>query len=257
MFYASAAKGFRPGGAQAQLSPVACAADFARLGITETPPTFNSDSLWSYEAGLKTRLLDNRLQFDGSAYLIEWKDIQQPVTIPSCSGNFTGNLGSVTSRGFDIAAQFRPVSALTLGVAVGYVKADYDETVYAVPPAVIRREGSRINVRPFSMTASAEYEFTLRGMDAYTRADFQYGARGPEFTPGDNGYDPLANRLVPLENLILRAGVRRGGVDLSVFADNATNAHPVTFNRGNANNGIFTAVPTRPRVVGISASYRY
>lgn len=253
MFYASAAKGFRPGGAQAQLSRVACAADLAVLGIAETPPTYNSDSLWSYEAGAKARLFDDRLQLDGSGFYIKWKNIQQNVFARACSGSFTANLGTVTSQGFDVSMQMRPTTGLTLGLAVGYVKADYDDVVFSVPPAVLRAKGSRLNVRPVSVAASAQYDFTVGRFENYARVDYQYGSRGPEYNPADFGYDPLIARLAPANNLILRVGTRFSNLDVSVFADNATNASPVNYSRINAT---FTGVAPRPRVIGITATYR-
>jgi outer membrane receptor for monomeric catechols len=55
MLYASASKGFRPAGAQPSTLPERCASDLTALGLTTStvPTSFESDSLWSYEAGTK------------------------------------------------------------------------------------------------------------------------------------------------------------------------------------------------------------
>jgi iron complex outermembrane recepter protein len=63
--YATAAKGFRPGGGNQTVptSPatqegVACAASLAALGQTATPTTYAPDTVWSYEVGEKARLFN-------------------------------------------------------------------------------------------------------------------------------------------------------------------------------------------------------
>jgi iron complex outermembrane receptor protein len=257
MVYASAAKGFRPGGAQAQLSPVACAADFTALGITATPGAFNSDSLWSYEGGSKMRLFGNKLQIDASGFYVKWKNIQQPTFFRSCSGSFIANTGTVTSRGLDVATQLKVVDGLVLGLSIGYTKATFDDTVYSVAPAIIKTKGSRINVPPFQFVASGQYDFIVANRRIYTRFDFQHSAQGPGFNPTDFGYDPQVDRIAMVNNLTLRVGAKLGTLDLSVFADNVLNAHPVTYTRSSATSGLFSAIAPRPRVIGATAAYRY
>ena len=60
MVYTTAAKGYRIGGANESLAGnVSCQGDLANLGISDVPQTYNSDSVWSYELGSKSRLLNN------------------------------------------------------------------------------------------------------------------------------------------------------------------------------------------------------
>ncbi|MGO9328312.1 MAG: TonB-dependent receptor [Steroidobacteraceae bacterium] len=61
LYYASAAKGFRPGGVNTEL-PTACTSSLP----APIPTTFNSDSLWQYEIGTKQTLADHRLQVNAS-----------------------------------------------------------------------------------------------------------------------------------------------------------------------------------------------
>jgi outer membrane receptor protein involved in Fe transport len=98
LIYGSVSKGFRPGGYNPQVgSP--CGPELASLGYPGgRPKLYNSDSVWSYELGLKTRVADGRLGIQGSAYQIDWKNIQQSVALNSCGFQFTGNLGNARSR---------------------------------------------------------------------------------------------------------------------------------------------------------------
>lgn len=51
----------------------ACAADLAGLGLDTPPTSFDSDSLWNYEAGARTRWAGGRLTVNGANYYIDWR----------------------------------------------------------------------------------------------------------------------------------------------------------------------------------------
>jgi hypothetical protein len=71
--------------------------------------------------------------------------------------------------------------------------------------------------------------------------------------------------LPQINNLQLRAGVRWNGFDLSIFGNNLTNQHPLLFESRDIPPNLPTSAPdnlyfgrtTRPRTVGITATYRY
>ncbi|MCI4644130.1 MAG: TonB-dependent receptor, partial [Hyphomonadaceae bacterium] len=68
MIYATASKGFRIGGVNS-FSNALCAADLAALGLTaEQVQTYDSDSLWSYELGAKTRFPGQRMTINAAAF---------------------------------------------------------------------------------------------------------------------------------------------------------------------------------------------
>ena len=134
MFYLSAAKGYRVGGVNVGVGTI-CNGDLASIGVPlgpdgnrHVPGTYSSDSLWSYEIGGKNTFLDHRLQINTSLFLINWKNIQQNVYLPSCGEQFTANLGQVQSRGGDIDVQYRPIDPLTLGLTVAYTDARFTKS---------------------------------------------------------------------------------------------------------------------------------
>lgn len=260
LFYATVAKGYRPGGAQAQLSRIACATDLAALGLTDTPATFNSDSLWSYEIGAKNRLFGNLVQIEASAYLIKWKNIQQRVSFTSCGGLFVTNQGSATSKGFDLSVTVRPAQGLTLGVGLGINKATFDQTV-TQGPRLLRSEGEDLPVRPLTFTLNGEYQLpTMGGVDPYIRGDYQYLKAAPDRNPLVFGYDAglPASPLAAVNNLRLRVGVRSQKIDFALFADNVLNDAPLNWTRiAGASSTILTSQAERPRTFGMFASYRY
>ncbi|MBL8268573.1 TonB-dependent receptor domain-containing protein, partial [Steroidobacter sp.] len=95
--YTQAAKGFRTGGPNLTASTL--------LGI---PSTYEPDSLWNYELGLKSYWLDRRLAVNAATYYIDWQDLQ--LSLVNSGVSFTGNAGAAKSYGVEIEAVWRMAS---------------------------------------------------------------------------------------------------------------------------------------------------
>jgi iron complex outermembrane recepter protein len=68
LLYVTYAEGQRPGGINPPAPPVQCAADFATLGVTSTPSTYQHDTVKSTEVGGKFRLFNGQAQINASAF---------------------------------------------------------------------------------------------------------------------------------------------------------------------------------------------
>ena len=69
--------------------------------------------------------------------------------------------------------------------------------------------------------------------------------------------DSTYTGLPQTRNLSLRAGLRWSGFDLSLFAQNLTNAHPLlSHTRDTTTSDLFYQHTIRPRTIGITATYR-
>lgn len=256
LLYASAAKGFRPGASQPENNSPRCVPDLDTLGLERTPTSYDSDTLWSYEIGAKKRIGSVNIQASG--YLIHWDDIQQRIVLPTCGQAFIVNQGSVTSRGFDLAISAQVTDRLWLSGTLGYTKADFDETVYSVPPVVVRAAGSQLPVVPFSATASAQYDFPLSDRsDAYIRADLQYLEESPRGDPENFGYDPLVDPIPESTNVDLRLGWQDSSFDISLFATNLFNQKPLQYFRVARTSELFRAQAPRPRTIGLNVTFRH
>src|SRR6202041_1655599 len=119
LYYATYAKGFRPGGTNNPVPQAACAPDFASFGITQSPPTFGSDTVNSFEVGAKNNF-DNRVKIASSIYYIRWNNIQQTVIPPICQISFIDNLGQAVAKGADIQAEVAMAEGLTMELSAGY-----------------------------------------------------------------------------------------------------------------------------------------
>jgi iron complex outermembrane recepter protein len=265
LLYASASKGYRVGGINANLGAL-CSASLSELGLASDPSRYHSDSLWSYEVGAKNTLLDGRLQVDSSAFYIDWKNIQQNVVLLSCGLAFTSNLGSATSKGLDLDLQFKPVQGLLLGLQGSYTRARYTKTVYAGAPGAgspVVTSGDVLAAVPWKLSASVEYEFPeLPAMRPYVRADDQFSGTQSGLTPYQNpnngASDPTIPPLTSNNDLSLRAGLRWNGFDVSFFANNVLNSLPVLVTGHDTGDSLLYYQHTwRPRTVGVTGTYRF
>ena len=124
LYYLTYAKGFRPGGGNNPVPYASCAGDFQTFGIPGAPPTYNSDTVDSYEAGAKNNF-NNRFRLASSVYYIKWHNIQQTVVPPVCQISFISNLGEATAKGLDVQADIAITNDLTMDLTAGYTDARY------------------------------------------------------------------------------------------------------------------------------------
>ena len=252
LFYLTVAKGFRSGGTYA---PV--------LGCGYDPLPYASDSLWSYEVGAKTFLLQGRLNLDTSVFHIRW-DNDQPPPGYDCVPNNYRPISSSVSDGFNLAARVFPSDRIRLGLAVGYLDAHYSETV-ELGRDVIIEDGDALGTpplvpSPWSITASVEYDFSA-GSDATVtlRAEDVYHSEnpGPFHTrhPASPFYVP-ESRGNPATNVLnLRATLHHHSFDTALFVSNALDTQPILL--PSPGDPWTRAATFRPRSVGVSATWHY
>lgn len=288
MVYVNAAKGFRAGGVNVPLNPQVCSAGLALFGLTvnDIPTQYGPDVVWSYEAGGKFRLMDNRLQLNAAVFQIDWQDIQVTTSAQGCGQNWNQNGGTARSRGFDLQVDYRPVRALTLNAALGYTDAKYSEPVLGprplsgAPPAVTFNEGDPVGVPKWQVNVGARFDFDVGNLRSYIRADYQFQGEytdGPSF--GTGNYNPFTRYKDATDQVNVRAGVNLGAVEVNVFANNLLDSRDEVStgptSGGNGQTGCNAALGgegctvytlfspfvqqqyQRPRSVGVQANYRF
>jgi outer membrane receptor protein involved in Fe transport len=278
MLYATAAKGFRPGGASLRVphicdSGTAQTPGLVQLGYVDAngnpaqPTTYQSDSLWSYELGSKSRLLGGRLVLDASAYEIKWANIQATITVPICGSRFVDNLANATSKGFDLGFRFNATERLGFDGAVGYIKASFDQDATSPNGSkVLYNGGSSVpnTGPPWMLSLSGDYTLPLMARyRGYARADFTYSAEWRRFgvtDPGTASYDPRQKPTPAYSVLNLRLGTQFDAFDVSLFVKNLTNANPnLLLFGGDTSNGPASdwyGVAVQPRSIGLTMTWR-
>jgi outer membrane receptor protein involved in Fe transport len=236
LVYLTASKGFRAGGINPLPSVGICgnALNVYGLSPTDLPQTYGSDSVWSYEAGAKFRVLENRVQLNGSVYRIDWKNPQ--VTLSpgfQCGLVSTYNADTARSQGFEVEAQARLFRSLTLNAAVGYNDAKFTSTTIGVvgratptngfvqSNLVIAQDGQKMPIAPWTVNVGGRYDVDLSSnMRGYLRADWRWAKSYDQFQYGIGTFNPDVNRIPSIQNTNVRLGVEYGDFDINLFINN-------------------------------------
>jgi outer membrane receptor protein involved in Fe transport len=143
--YARYATGYRPGG------PNYLVLDPA-TGLPGAPATFDSDSLDSYELGLKAETSDRRFGIDAAVYYIDWKDIQLLTGVAGVTTYVNG--GGAEIKGAELTLTARPVQGFVGSAAFAYNDGQLSDDA----PALGASKGDRLpNVPRYTATLSADY----------------------------------------------------------------------------------------------------
>lgn len=278
MVYASAGKGFREGGVNTQL-PTSCAQSALNAGYANgAPTTYAPDTLWSYEAGAKLRLFDNRMQLNTSAFYIDWSGIQFKVSLPGCTIPFVTNAAKAVSKGFDVQSTVIVVGGLTADFSAAYTDAYYSQQVDAPGTKnVLINEGNTLPTPNWTASVGGQYTRDFSGYSLYLRGDYEW--KNDYFNgtgPGTTSYNPDTYHIPTTRFVNARLGAIFGGWDVSMFAKNLTNSQDVLgylgINLGRYGcsaatgaacttyadyNPAIRAFTYRPRELGVTATYRF
>ena len=119
MFYGSWSKGYKTGGWTTRYT---------------TPQTtvanYDPEKATTWEVGVKSTLIDRRLQVNAAAFTTEYSDIQlnyQVGTSPTIA-----NVGDARIRGFEVEVVAVPFDALTINASIGHLDATYSRLDPAV-----------------------------------------------------------------------------------------------------------------------------
>lgn len=251
--YATASKGYRIGGVNGNISESLCGPEVEALGIDRTKTaTYDSDTLWSYEAGIKTKLADNRVSLNISGYYIKWSDIIQQIRL-ACGFQFKVNTGAAEIKGFEVELMAMPIDGLTFTFSLGH--SDAKITDPGAASAIVSAGDPIQGVPNWTVSSSAEYIFPLaNSMDGFLRADYNYYGRSFSTNNGEQRKRPSWNVLN------LRVGVIRDDWEITLFVNNVTNEHAnLADSRSIAAEtpGRQRLVTNRPRTIGVDVRTRF
>ncbi len=257
--YARVAKGFRPGGPNV-IAPTA---------PPEVPRTYHSDSVISWEAGVKAQTPDHLFSIDASAFHITWKNIQlfttvivvDPVTGQQIPFGVNINGSSAKSDGVELTATARPAPGLDLSVNGAYTNA---RLTADTPPEVGGFKGDELPFTPkLSVAANVDYHWRL---SAGVRAHLGGSLRHLSGQTGNYDFaffeaNGRQRHVRPYNVIDLDAGVDFGRFDLEAYVKNLGNSHGVTSIEGTTTpifpNGAIGTGIIRPRTVGVSLGFNY
>jgi len=181
LLYGSITKGFKSGGTN-------YAAD--RPGNLD----FGPESLWAYEAGIKSDFLDRRLRVNVAGFWYDYRDLQvQSLLSPGVTT--ISNAATARVKGLEIETTARPLRHVTLTANYSLLNSRYRHFEQASVPAVLipylagnprynaalqtyDASGNRLNSAPTdTFTATAQIEQPIGSSTAYVRAEYFWQSR--------------------------------------------------------------------------------
>ncbi|NKJ42418.1 TonB-dependent receptor [Novosphingobium sp. SG720] len=247
--YIQIAQGYRSGGTNDQTA--------AALANVVIPDGYGSDSLWSYEWGVKSTLLDRKLFLNGAVYYIDWTNIQvsEQATDGTVSFGYTGNGGKATVKGFEMTLEAHPIHGLEINLSGNYNTA---KLARDNPVASTGRKGDRIPYVP-EVTGSASIAYTApidaSGLMGSVGADASYqGSTATKFNSTISNYQALPSYWL----VGLRAGVNKGPWSVNLNVTNLFNDQ-TTINFNEIVPGVYPLgyYTNRPRTVSLSAMVKF
>ncbi|MEM1434357.1 MAG: TonB-dependent receptor, partial [Pseudomonadota bacterium] len=161
LFYGYAARGYKSGGMRlGQLEGL----DLTQPGgiSLSNSPFVDEETVWAYEAGMKSDLADGKLRLNLTAFYYDYEDQQAPVSFTDTTGvvlqDFI-NVPETSSYGFEAETIWYPTDNLQLIANYGYLKAEIEADLLLVDNALPVPE--TVNVKGNVLPKSPEHKVTL------------------------------------------------------------------------------------------------
>ncbi|MGR5152354.1 TonB-dependent receptor [Photobacterium swingsii] len=210
MMYASISRGYKSGG-------------FNMLTPPNLSPKFEPEYTMNYELGMKSEWFDNRVRFNSSVFLIDWKD--QQVEQQLYPKSFTQNAGSTVSKGIEFELSWLIQPGLTAWANGGYNDASFNDFI----SKVYDNSGNVIGENDYNGNRPAnapKYTYSL-GMD-YNFLE-NYFVYADYNVTGDFYFDNANTTKQDTYGILnLRGGYTSDNLDLILWSKNALDEEYLT-----------------------------
>lgn len=263
--YARAAKGYRPGGPN--FIPPGAGAGF--------PTQFDSDTIVSYEVGVRAQTSDRTFAIDAAAFHLDWDNvlIASTVTVNGTPVGVNSNGQRARSQGFEATATLRPTPGLTLVANGAYTKARLlDDTVPAGGGLNLTGglAGDKLPYTPtWTTNLTADYEWNIAGY-AFAYIGGTVNLMGDQTAGFNAAYRAAFGQRVEIDGYAVvdaRAGIDFGKFNVSVYARNLFNTFGVVSAEGfpfavpaavgGTGTQVLNGAIIRPRTLGATVGVRF
>ncbi|WP_242128287.1 TonB-dependent receptor [Sphingobium sp. Sx8-8] len=199
-FNAQASKGFRLGGVNDPLNLPLCSGgatgpDAATYG---NRPTFDDETLWNYEAGVKAS--SRGITLNAAVFYNDIKNLQVTADAGSCSSRVVFNVPKAHTAGLEAELSARLSPNLDLSLSGSYIDSKIDSNVTDAGGATIAgiRKGNRLPTVPkFQMAAAATYTMEIAAQTSWSfTASYQHvGDRYTQLADQESGAGSFTNSI--------------------------------------------------------------
>lgn len=253
LFYGRLSTGYRSGG----LNP--------RANVINP---FDPEKAKSYEVGLKSQFLDNRLRLNLAGYLTDYTNLQVQQFAAGSGGatSLIVNAGKVQLSGFEAELTAAPFTGFQIDASVGYVKTKYKEFLFRDPATNVLLDVSD-QARPvyspkWTLHAGAEYAHPIG--DATIRLRGDYSRRTKFYVNALNNTAPFNDLLVSPVSTNVKArlsiediNLGSGKLDIGVFGDNLLNQRRLSYGIDFGSLGFAGANFNKPITYGVDARVKF
>jgi len=269
---AQAAQGFRLGGVNDPLNlPLCTPQDAAIFGGFQS---YEDETLWNYEAGVKSRV--GGMTFNAAAFYTDIENLQTTLDAGSCSSRVVFNVPEAHTMGVEFEFSGEVAPGLEIGISGSSVEAEFDSTVRDGAGNVIGgiREGNRLpSVPELQVSLNATYSRQIRpNAYGYITASFQHvGSRFTQASDQENNPRSFVSGLpfggasganatvldleLPSYEIInLSAGVEMdSGLDFVIYVNNVFDENPLlSFDRERGGRARLGYTVGQPRIFGMT-----
>jgi iron complex outermembrane receptor protein len=241
--YATVSRGFKSGG-------------YNVFSVTPTDDAeYEPEFVTSYEIGLKSDLLENRLRFNASAYYLRYKDLQvnQLELVGGLPQFQTSNAARARSKGVELELTARPVNGFDVTVNYSYLDAKFLDYAGATPGGDDFTGNTMVKAPKHNISVGAQYEAPLTDTLSLTlRGDLTHRSR--IFFGPDNGY---SQGDVTIVNGRIGIGSEQGW-SLFLWGRNLTNKDYALYrDDGVIIGGQAVQSLSTPRTYGVEARFKF
>ena len=166
MLYATYSEGYRDGSYAARFT-----------GAVPNPlPNYDPEYVTNYEVGLKSTLMDDRIRFNATAFVMDYEDMQiNAASNVVATSSTKENLGDATISGLELELFALLSENFSIGVNVGVLDDEIDslQGVLVSNTVVIDKNSDLPNTPDWTLSLMAKYETVLSsGAILSVRADY-------------------------------------------------------------------------------------
>ncbi len=269
-FYAQASKGFRLGGINDPLNTPLCSPqDLVTFGGFGT---WDDETLWNYEIGSKSNIMNGRGTFNVALFTSHVKNLQATVTAGTCSSRLVFNVPSARATGAE--AEFATSINDNFDVALSANHTD-SKLRSTIASAGIHSGDRMPSVPQDQWSAATTYRIPMSNMVGYFSGVYQHvgdrftqvgdeslgsaatislttfkGTIGGPLTQNTFTFDP---KLPAYDIVNVRFGVLKGKWDTALFVNNLTDEKArLALDRERGFRARVGYMTNQPRTIGIS-----
>ena len=256
-------------------------------GLPESRVAVREESAWSYEMGVKSLWMDDRLGANLALYMIDWDDLQNTTTTQIQRGqsflqtSILENIGKASIQGLELELSLKASDFWDIYLGYALTDSQVDEYLLSIDPETqqalsgIREAALLFGFQPSGDVLISGTQLpqvsrhqlnlsnTFRGelnadLDWFLRVDFNYNSKryAQVYNLAHTGSRELVN---------LRGGIHSQRFDIELWANNLldNNTSPSLIRYVETNDGTFgpnraigLTLPEKRRI-GVTARYRF